>query len=151
MLLAFIVLSIYSFYLFYLGNLGVFHNLFQWCVNNRERIISFVNYFLHALYVPILSYMGWSIYLFDNLFSVYTYIWNHYMRPFRPVWVLLIVDFFLIVPHHIFLYCDSLLFLVSAFDLFRPKTSTFLHARSSECTSKLRNNFLNQFLVHFDI
>ena len=36
-------------------------------------------------------------------------------------------------------------------DLFQPKTSTFLHALSFECTSKLCGTFLNQFLYYFHI
>ena len=34
-------------------------------------------------------------------------------------------------------------------DLFQPKTSTFLHALSFECTSKLCVTFLNQFQFIF--
>ena len=36
-------------------------------------------------------------------------------------------------------------------DLVQPKTSTFLHALSFECNSKLCIHFLSQFFVYFHI
>ena len=76
---------------------------------------------------------------------IYSLQYAHIEPLFSPRYVLVSnknCDFYSLRPVYLFL---------SNHDLFQPKASTFLHALSFQCTSKLRINFLNHFTIYFHI